>query len=428
MSQRIVIAGASMGGLRAAERLRAGGFTGEIVAVGDEAHLPYNRPPLSKEALASEVTHEAVAFRLRPAVADVTWRLGVPIAAADLAVRAVRLADGTELAYDGLVVATGMRPRRLPVPGPVAGRHVVRTLEDAATLRAELTPGTRVLVIGAGFIGCEVAATARVLGCPVTVVAPEAAPMLRPLGAELGAALQRRHEAEGVSFLLGRTVRRFLGDGPQAAQPAQPTQPTQPTQPAQTAKTGGSGTGAGRVSGAELSDGTVVEADVVVEAVGSASNTEWLDGNGLDLSDGVLCDNALRVEGRSRLVAVGDVARFPNPRYDEVARRVEHWSIPTDTAKRAVPSLLADLGHAAHDPVPFAPLPTFWSDQYGLRIQSFGAPALGGDDIRVLEGDLGGEVVVGYHDGGRLVGVVMIGLPSAVARYRTELMNTPTAA
>ncbi|GAA3125738.1 NAD(P)/FAD-dependent oxidoreductase [Streptosporangium carneum] len=411
MSQRIVIAGASMGGLRAAERLRAGGFTGEIVAIGDETHLPYNRPPLSKEALASEVVHEAVAFRLRPAVADVTWRLGVPIAAADLAARVVRLADGTELACDGLVVATGMRPRRLPTPGPAAGRHVVRTLEDAAALRAELRPGPRVLVIGAGFIGCEVAATARLLGCPVTVVAPEAVPMLRPLGADLGAALRRRHEAEGVRFLLGRTVGRFLGEDHRTGVPADGDAPA--------------ATEAGRVSGAELSDGTVVEADVVVEAVGSTSNTEWLDGNGLDLSDGVLCDNALRVEGRSCLVAVGDVARFPNPRYDGVARRVEHWSIPTDTAKRAAVSLLADLGHAAHDPAPFAPLPTFWSDQYGLRIQSFGAPALGADDIRVLEGDLDGEVVVGYHDGGALVGVVMIGLPAAVSRYRAELMRAP---
>ncbi|MFJ2031133.1 NAD(P)/FAD-dependent oxidoreductase [Streptosporangium sp. NPDC087985] len=415
MSQRIVIAGASMGGLRAAERLRAGGFTGEIVAIGDETHLPYNRPPLSKEALASEVTHEAVAFRLRPAVADVTWRLGTAVTAADLTARAVRLADGAELTYDGLVIATGMRPRRLSAPGPVTGRHVVRTLEDASALREELRPGARVLVIGAGFIGCEVAATARGLGGSVTVVAPEAAPMLRPLGADLGAALRRRHEAEGVRFLLGRTVRRFLGDTSLSTEAGSPGFP---------AALGS----AGRVTGAELSDGTVVEADVVVEAVGSASTTGWLEGNGLDLSDGVLCDNALRVEGRAGVVAVGDVARFPNPRYDGVARRVEHWSIPTDTARRAAASLLADLGHAEHDPAPFTPLPTFWSDQYDLRIQSFGAPALGGDDIRVLEGDLGGEVVVGYHDADRLVGVVMIGFPAALARYRAMLMPVPITA
>jgi NADPH-dependent 2,4-dienoyl-CoA reductase/sulfur reductase-like enzyme len=391
MSHRIVIAGASMGGLRAAERLRAAGFTGEIVAIGDEPHLPYNRPPLSKEALSGGVNHEALAFRLRPAVADVTWRLGVPIAAADLAGRTLRLADGCDLAFDGLVVATGMRARRLPVPGPVPGRHVIRTIGDAAALRGELRPGAEVLVIGAGFIGCEVAATARGLGAAVTVVAPEPVPMWRPLGDDLGAALQRRHAERGVRFLLGRTIRRFLG--------------------------------ATRVTGAELSDGTLVPADVVVEAVGSAANTEWLAGNGLDLSDGVLCDNALRVAGHPHVVAVGDVARFPNPRYDGVPRRVEHWSIPTDTARRAAPTLLAGLGLAGPDPSPFAPLPTFWSDQYDVRIQSFGAPALGADDVRLLEGDLDGELVAGYHRDGDLVGVVLIGATAAAMRYRALLLQ-----
>lgn len=388
-SARIVIAGASMGGLRAAERLRACGFTGEIVAIGDERHPPYNRPPLSKEALASEVTHAAVAFRMRRSVADVTWRLGVPVSGADLAARTLRLADGTELAYDGLVAATGVRPWRLPVPGPVAGRHVVRTLDDAAALRAALRPGAEVLIVGAGFIGCEVAATATGLGARVTVVAPEAAPMLRPLGDVLAAALRRRHEEHGVRFLLGRTVRRFLGE--------------------ETA------------TGAELSDATVVHADVIVEAVGSVPNTEWLAGNGLDLSDGVLCDNALRAA--PGLVAVGDVARFPNPRYDEVPRRVEHWSIPTDTARRAAVTLLADLGLAGPDPTPFTPLPSFWSDQYDLRVQSFGAPGLGAGDVRILEGDPDGEVVAGYHRDGVLVGVVMIGMAAAVPRYRSLLLD-----
>ncbi|GIH69977.1 NAD(P)/FAD-dependent oxidoreductase [Sphaerimonospora thailandensis] len=400
-TRRVVIAGASMGGLRAAERLRAAGFTGEIVAIGDEPHLPYNRPPLSKEALATEVTHDALAFRLRPAVADVTWRLGVRVVGADLDARAVWLGDGAELTCDGLVIATGMRPRRLP--GPAAGRHVVRTLEDARDLRAELRPGVNVLVVGAGFIGCEVAATARTLGASVTVVAPEDAPMRRPLGYELGTALRRRHEERGVTFLLGRTIAAFLGEIGEM--------------------------GENRVTGAALSDGTRLDADVVVEAVGSVANTEWLDGNGLDLSDGVLCDGALRVEGRHGVVAVGDIARFPNPRYDGVPRRVEHWSIPTDTAKHAALTLLADLGLGEGIATPFAPLPTFWSDQYELRLQSFGAPALGESDIRVLEGDLGGEVVVGYHRDGELVGVVLIGMPSAAARYRAALLNrTPLAA
>lgn len=377
---RIVVAGASLGGLRAAEQLRAAGHTGEIVVVGDEPHPPYNRPPLSKEALATEITLDRVAFRMRPSVADVAWRLGTPVVRADLAARTVHLADGTEIRYDGLVVATGLRPRRLDAPGTGPSRHVVRTLDDAAALRERLRPGVRAAVVGAGFIGCEVAATARTLGADVTVVAPEEQPMLRPLGARLGAELRRRHEGRGVRFLLGRTVARFTG------------------------------------TGLELSDGTQVAAEVVVEAVGSVPCVEWLDGNGLDLSDGVLCDGALRVEGRPEVVAVGDVARFPNPRYDDVPRRVEHWSMPTDTARHAARTLLGQ------DAGPFMPLPSFWSDQYDLRLQSFGAPGLG-DDVRVLEGDLGGEAVVGYHRDGRLVGVVMLGAARRQAHYRGLLLD-----
>ncbi|TDC58590.1 NAD(P)/FAD-dependent oxidoreductase [Actinomadura sp. KC345] len=377
----MVVVGASLGGLRAAEQLRAAGHTGELVVIGDEPHRPYNRPPLSKEVLAGEVAFDRVAFRMRASTADVDWRLGTAVTGADLTARAVRLADGTEVSYDGLVIATGLRPRRLDAPGPGPSRHVVRTLDDAAALRERLRPGTRAAVVGAGFIGCEVAATARTLGADVTVVAPESEPMLRPLGPELGAELRRRHRERGVRFLLGRTVARFTE------------------------------------SGLELSDGSEVRAEVVVEAVGSVPCVEWLKGNGLDLSDGVLCDGALRVEGRPDVVAVGDVARFPNPRYDDVARRVEHWSIPTDTAKRAARTLLGE------EEGQFRPLPSFWSDQYDMRLQSFGAPALGESDIRILEGDLNREAVVGYHRDGGLVGVVMLGCTRRQAHYRKLLLD-----
>lgn len=377
--RRIVVVGASMGGLRAAEQLRAAGFTGELVVVGEEPHMPYNRPPLSKEALAGTASFDSVAFRLRPSIADVTWRLGTPAVAASLTDRVVHLADDTELPYDGLVAATGLRPRRLNAPGPSPERHVVRTLDDATRLHQRLRPHTRVVVIGAGFIGCEVAATARTLGADVTVVAPESAPMLRPLGPALGEALRRRHESRGVRFHLGATIASFTEDA------------------------------------LHLSDGTEVPAEVVIEAVGCIPNTEWLAGNGLDLSDGLLCDSALRVEGRPDVVAVGDIARFPNPRYDHVPRRVEHWCIPTDTARRAARTL---LGEAA---APFSPLPSFWSDQYDVRLQSFGAPALG-PDIRLLEGDLDTEAVVGYHQEDRLVGVVLLGHPKAASRYRKLLL------
>ncbi|MER5787651.1 FAD-dependent oxidoreductase [Streptomyces sp. NPDC001980] len=393
MHARIVVAGASMAGLRAAEQLRAAGWTGAITLVGDEPHMPYNRPPLSKEVLAGKASFESLAFRPRAGVADVEWRLGRAAAAAGLDERTVRLDDGTELSYDGLVVATGMRPRRLDCPGPRAGRHTVRTLDDGRELREALTrPGARVVVVGAGFIGCEVAATAVGLGvAEVTVVDPLPLPMAGPLGELLGRALLKRHEERGVRFALGTGVAGFLGDE--------------------------------RVTGVELSDGSVLPADVVVESVGSVANTEWLDGNGLDLTDGVLTDAFLRAGGRPDVVAVGDVARFPNARYDGVPRRVEHWCIPTDTAKHAARTLVADA-----DPAPFAPLPTFWSDQHDFRLQSFGAPVLGKEDVRVLDGDPEGDVLVGYHRDGLLVGVVALGGPAvaaSAARYRAELLKQP---
>ncbi|MGV9929617.1 NAD(P)/FAD-dependent oxidoreductase [Streptomyces olivaceoviridis] len=398
MSATVVVAGASMAGLRAAEQLRAAGWDGPITLIGDEPHMPYNRPPLSKEVLAGKAPFESLAFRPRASVADVRWRLGTKVVAADLDRRVVTLDDGEALAYRGLVVATGMRPRRLRCPGPVTGRHTVRTLADAQGLREALTrPGARVVIVGAGFIGCEVAATAVALGAAeVTVVDPLPLPMVGPLGDQLAKALLGRHEQRGVRFALGTGVTGFAGDD--------------------------------RVTGVVLADGTVLAADVVVECVGSLANTEWLGGNGLDLTDGVLTDGHLRAGGRPDAVAVGDVARFPNARYDGVPRRVEHWSIPTDTAKHAARVLAAHLGGGDAGLPPFAPLPTFWSDQHDFRLQSFGAPALGKDDVRVLDGDPDGDVVAGYHTAGRLVGVVALGGPAAAAaaaRYRAELLAQP---
>ncbi|WP_199815578.1 NAD(P)/FAD-dependent oxidoreductase [Streptomyces griseus] len=395
---RIVVAGASLGGLRAAEQLRAAGWTGAVTVVGDEPHMPYNRPPLSKEVLAGKAPFESLALTPKPAAADVEWRLGTKVVEARLAERTVELDDGSVLPYGGLVVATGMRPRRLSCPGPLVGRHTVRTLADARALRDELArPGARVVVIGAGFIGCEVAATAVGLGVrEVTVVDPLPLPMVGPLGELLARALRTRHEQRGVRFALGATVAGFEGDD--------------------------------RVTGVVLGDGSVLAADVVVESVGSVANVEWLRGNGLDLADGVLTDEQLRVGGRPEVVAVGDVARFPNARYDGVARRVEHWSVPSDTARHAARVLASHLNGADAELPPFAPLPTFWSDQHDFRLQSFGAPALGRDDVRVLDGDPADDVLAGYHADGRLVGVVALGGQAATrgaARYRAQLLRQP---
>ncbi|MFJ9690817.1 NAD(P)/FAD-dependent oxidoreductase [Kitasatospora sp. NPDC101183] len=405
MTARVLVAGASLGGLRAAEQLRAAGWRGAVTVLGEEAHLPYNRPPLSKEALSGKAPFASLAFALRESVADVEWRLGTRVASADLAGRRVVLGDGEQLDFDGLVVATGTRARRLRCPGPTVGRHTVRTLDDAEGLRAALLrpgspggPGVRVVVVGAGFIGCEVAATALALGAAeVTVVDPEPLPMLRALGELPARELLRRHRERGVRFALGTGVSAF--------------------------------TGTTNVTGAVLTDGTELPADVVVESVGSLPNTEWLAGNGLDLTDGVLTDEHLRVGGLPHVVTVGDVARFPNARYDGVPRRVEHWCIPTDTARHAARALVAHLHGEDAGQAPFAPLPSFWSDQHDFRLQSFGAPALGTGDVRTLSDGPGDDLLVGYHRDDRLVGVLALGgrsATAAAARYRTELLQQPT--
>jgi NADPH-dependent 2,4-dienoyl-CoA reductase/sulfur reductase-like enzyme len=400
--QRVVVVGAGMGGLRAAEGVRKAGYADELVLVGAEIHMPYNRPPLSKEVLATEVEHERVAFPLRAALGDVVWRLGLTASRLDLDQRVLHTDDGGEVPYDGLVIATGLRPRRLDLPGPpptpASGRHALRTLDDAAALRQELRPGVHVVVLGAGFIGCEVAATARQLGCDVTCVAIDPIPMVRPLGDLLGAEMQRRHEAKGVQFRLGVGIVGFLGEE--------------------------------RVTGVELADGTVLPADVVVEAISSHCNTEWLADTTLDLADGVLADTVLRgitTEGKpvDGVHVVGDLARFPNPRFDDVPRRVEHWNIPTETGKRVGPALASYLRGDGYEPIsatPFEPIPAFWSDQYEIRMQSYGSLGLADPDgIEVLEGDISDEVVVSYRRGDQLVGVAALGMLPRVNSYRASI-------
>jgi NADPH-dependent 2,4-dienoyl-CoA reductase/sulfur reductase-like enzyme len=396
----VLVLGAGMAGLRTAEALRRSGYDGELVVVGEEPHLPYNRPPLSKEVLADQVHHEAVAFPMRAAIDTVEWILGHRAVRLEAAERVVHLDDGQRISCDGVVIATGLRPRRLPIDHPPAnaefGRHVLRTLDDAAALRAELGPGVKVVVLGAGFIGCEVAATARKLGCEVTCVAIDPFPMVRPLGEQIGAEMQRRHEAQGVQFQLGVGVTGFAGSD--------------------------------RVTGVELTSGKTLPADLVVEAISSHCNTEWLQDSGLDVADGVLTDGLLRgctVDGVpvDGVHAVGDLARFPNPLFDEVPRRVEHWNIPTETGKRAGAALAAHLGGEGYDSVaakPFTPMPAFWSDQYDLRIQSYGMLGIA-DHLTMLEGELSAEFVMGYHRGDELVGVVGVGMLPQTNAYRARI-------
>jgi NADPH-dependent 2,4-dienoyl-CoA reductase/sulfur reductase-like enzyme len=271
-------------------------------------------------------------------------------------------------------------------------------LDDAINLRAELTPGADVVIVGGGFIGCEVAATAAKLGCDVTVVHNSAHPMLRPLGTELAREMQLRHEAEGVRFLLNRSVTGVSGDT--------------------------------RIQEVQIDDGSSIKCDVLIEAVGSHSNTEWLESTNIDLTDGVLVDQAMRAISTSGKVihnvyAIGDVARFANPLFDDVPRRVEHWNIPTETAKRAASVIAAQVNEdeklekLLQDQ--FKPVPSFWSDQYDIHLLAFGSLALA-DKVTLVAGDVSGECVFEYHRGDQLVGVCGIGMRSAVQTYRAKFI------
>ncbi len=387
MTKPVIIVGASMGGLRAAEALRRFGYAGPITVIGEERHTPYNRPPLSKEVLAAEVSHEAVAFPQRDSTADVNWLLGTKVESADLEHGTVTDSKGETHAYGTLIIATGLRPKRLEVAnGELAGRHAVRTLDDALALRKELQSGAKVVVLGAGFIGCEVAATARKLGCEVTIVAPGIHPIVRPLGIDLAKELQRRHEAMGVKFFMKTQVTDLVGST--------------------------------RVQGVVLDDGKVLECDVLIEAIGSNVNDEWLEGNDLDLSNGVLTDNNMRAvktngDAWPNVFAIGDVARFANPLFDGEPRRVEHWNIPTDTAKRVAQVF---TGQAEGQ---FAPIPSFWSDQYDMHILAYGLLALA-DEVKLIAGEIEDECVFGYYREGKMVGVCGIGMRTTVMGYRKE--------
>lgn len=391
MTSPVVIVGAGLGALRTSESLRKAGYFNPILVVGDEEYLPYNRPPLSKEALSAGIDPVSLEFRRKPTIDDVEWRLGSKVVSSNLSERLIELANGESITMSGLVVASGIRPRQLPIPGPESGRYVLRTADDASRLREHLEPGTRLLIMGAGFIGCEVAATARGLGCEVTIVALDAEPMIRPLGADLGGAMRRHHEAHGVRFHLGRTVTEFLG--------------------------------VETITAAQLDDGTVLDTDLVLEAIGSVPNTEWLEGNGLDLSNGVLTDDYLRIiNAPLPAVAVGDIARHPNALFPGETYRIEHWNMPTEMGKFAGNTLATLLRGAEPSGDAFQGLPSFWSDQYDLQLQSFGIPGIA-QEYRLVEGSYDEACIVEYRNNTELVGVIGVNSTAELAPYRKELLT-----
>jgi NADPH-dependent 2,4-dienoyl-CoA reductase/sulfur reductase-like enzyme len=393
MVRRVVIVGASLAGLRAAETLRTEGFEGSVVLIGAERHLPYDRPPLSKKLLGGEWEPDRIALRKPDEYAslDFEMRLGERATALDVHARRVTLASGENIAYDGLVIATGSAPRRLPNQPELAGVFELRTLDDCLALRAEFDRSpSRVLVIGAGFIGAEVAATARSRGLEVSVVEALPVPLVRGLGSEMGHACAEIHRDHGVDLHLGTGVERFEGSG--------------------------------RVEAVRLGDGSVVPADVVVVGVGVAPVTDWLADSGLDLRDGVVCDATLNA-GAPDVFAAGDVARWPNTLFgDEM--RLEHWTNAAEQGAAAAHNLLATWAGGAG--AAYAPVPFFWSDQYDSRFQFVGRGS-GDDDVQVVHGSLAERRFVAlYGRAGQLRGALGLSMPKQLMPYRKLLAAEAT--
>jgi 3-phenylpropionate/trans-cinnamate dioxygenase ferredoxin reductase subunit len=383
--KRVVVVGASLAGWHAAKALRREGFDGTLTVIGAEPHRPYDRPPLSKEYLAGSAEEDRLflAGALDDEV-EVDWRLGQPATGLDLGARVVRLADGAEVGFDGLVIATGGNARTLAEPAGLEGVHVLRSVDDARALRAELdaTPG-RVVVIGAGFIGAEVAATCRGRGLPVTMIEALPVPLARALGPAMGAACAEVQRDHDVDLRLGTGVDRLEG--------------------------------AGRVGRVVLADGSVIDADVVVVGVGVRPATAWLEGSGLTLDDGVVCDaSCLAAPG---VVAAGDVARWPNAAFGGEVMRVEHWDNAIEMGSYAARRLLGGDGWSPEEP--FAPIPWFWSDQYDRKLQLAGR-VHPDDQVEIVDGSVAERRFAAvYGREGRLVGVFGMNRPRQVMQLRS---------
>jgi len=375
--QRLVVVGASLAGVRAVQAARETGFDGHVALVGAEKHLPYDRPPLSKVFLEATVEPPLPTFLDRKFLRDdlgIDLRLGASATGLDTAARTVTVA-GAPLAYDRLVIATGAKARGLAGFEHLAGVHTLRTLDDARAVRRALHAGARTVVIGAGFIGSEVASSARKRGQSVTVIEALPTPLVRAIGEVMGKACAALHTANGNVLRCGVSVTGLEGDG--------------------------------RVERVVLSDGTVLAADLVVVGVGAEPATGWLAGSGLALHDGVVCDKTLATSAPG-VYAAGDVARWWNPLFERYMR-LEHWTSAAEQGAVAARNAVSQ-GTAE----PYETVPYFWSDWYGTRIQFVGVPD--GDHIeRVGDGD---RFVALYRHGHRLVGALAFNRPSLIMKYR----------
>ncbi|MGW2697526.1 NAD(P)/FAD-dependent oxidoreductase [Streptomyces sp. NPDC001296] len=382
----VAVVGASLAGLSAARSLRRRGYDGRLVVIGDEPHRPYDRPPLSKEFLAGAIGEAELALERDDEDLQAEWVLGARATGLDRTERAVRLADGREIRADGVVVATGAAARTLPGAEGLAGVHVLRTLDDARALRDDLARGGRLVVIGGGFVGAEVASTAYALGLDVTVIEAAPAPLAGPLGEAMGRIVAALHTDHGVPLLCGVGVKRLGGKR--------------------------------RVDSVLLEDGRGVPADTVVVGVGARPCVEWLQGSGIALDNGVKCGADGRT-GVAGVVAVGDCANWYDPRTG-THRRVEHWTGALERPDAAVAALLADGATEPGVPRP----PYFWSDQYGVKIQFVGHAA-GADSVTVEEGAIDDRSFLAvYRRGGRPVAVLGMNQPRLFTRRRKQFTAT----
>jgi len=381
------VVGASLAGLSAARSLRKQGYDGRLVVIGDETHRPYDRPPLSKEFLAGTIGEADLVLETDDEDLQAEWLLGARATGLDRTERALRLADGSRLRADGIVIATGAAARKLPGAEGLSGVHTLRTLDDARALRDELARGGRLVVIGGGFIGAEVASTAYALGLDVTVIEAAPTPLAGPLGETMGAIVSALHTDHGVRLLCGVGVKGLSGER--------------------------------QVDAVLMEDGRSLPADIVVVGVGARPCVEWLEGSGVALDNGVKCG----ADGRTSLagvVAVGDCANWYDPRAG-AHRRVEHWTGARERPDAAIATLLA--GGAVEPGVPRPPY--FWSDQYGVKIQ-FAGHAAGADSVTVEEGAADDRNVLAvYRRAGQPVAVLGMNQPRLFTRWRKQLSASP---
>ena len=390
----VVIVGSSLAGLRAAETLRLEKYEGRIIIVGAENREPYDRPPLSKKVLAGEWEAERISLRKPEDLAklNVDWKLGSAAAALDTKNRIITLVSGETISFDGLIIATGSGVRKLPNQPDWKGVHVVRTLDDSLNLRADLNPGARLVVIGAGFIGLEVAATAKARGCEVTVLEGALAPMMRGLGAEMGQAAALVHADNGVQLRCDVKVVGLVEGSP------------------------------GAVGGVALDGGEIVPADVVVVGIGVVPATQWLENTELELRDGVVCDTTLNA-GVPGMYAAGDICRWLNNLYDQ-EMRVEHWTTASEQGAAAASNLLAVS--RGEQPKPYAAVPFFWSDQFAARIQFLGRA--NGDEIAhvVVGSPEERSFVALYEKDGYLKAALGVSRPKQLMPFRKLLAERAT--